>query len=64
MDIEPCVAGPVERYEAENKKILKKSTLLIIYTWLEVAQEVIFFGLGGTWLRSPCQVFTVVKYLA
>ena len=39
MGIEPCVTGPVERYEAENKKFLKKSTLLLIYTWLAVAPE-------------------------
>ena len=39
MGIEPCVTGPVERYEAENKKFLKKSTLLSIYTWLAVSPE-------------------------
>ena len=84
------MTGPVERYEAENKKFLKQSTLLTIYTWLAVAPEdsraenpvttvtvfsrftvfhvkntwagdggleklhrLFFFGLGGTWLRSP-----------
>ena len=91
MGIEPCVTGPVERYEAENKEFLEKRTLLSIYTWLAVAPEdsraenpvttvtvfsrftvfhvkntwagdggleklhrLFFFGLGGTWLRSPC----------
>ena len=33
------MTGPVERYEAENKKFVEKRTLLSTYTWLAVAPE-------------------------
>ena len=39
MGIEPCVTGPVERYEVGNKKELTKSPLPYIYTWWEFAPE-------------------------
>ena len=39
MGIEPCVTGPVERYEVGNKKELPKSPLPYIYTWWEFAPE-------------------------
>ena len=39
MGIEPCVTGPVERYEVGNKKYWKKSPLPSLYTWWEFAPE-------------------------
>ena len=39
MGIEPCVTGPVDRYEVGNKNFLKRSPLPWVYTWLEFAPE-------------------------